>query len=334
MKRIKSKKNILTLILLFLVSASLFGSETESSYKKVFERGPFQVTVTIDKTRINIAEFINLKIIAESAENHYEVEFDLNSKTLKGISKYDEKKITYSAIKNNSFLKGKEYRFEPESTGEYEIPEIPVKFSDPNTEKTYEILTEPAEIEVYSVIKDANEALTISPIKPPMEMPVDYEYWAKISLGTLLGIVLLILCVLFLRRSKGKQKPRILKPAHKIALGKLDKLLANKEEEHISVFYDKLSDILRFYIEDRFEINAPDRTTEEFLSEIRFSEKLNPHDKETLQEFLKHCDMVKFAKYQPEQGKVKDTVDTARNFIESTKNEEVLIDVTEETEAA
>ena len=101
------------------------------------------------------------------------------------------------------------------------------------------------------------------------------------------------------------------------------------EQGRIKEFYEEISGILRHYIEDRFDLHAPERTTEEFLGELRFAEVLAPPDKQVLEEFLTHCDLVKFAKHEPTTEQIQRTFDLVKDFVERTKSEERMVDVTD-----
>ena len=87
----------------------------------------------------------------------------------------------------------------------------------------------------------------------------------------------------------------------------------------IQEFYIRLSDIIRRYIEDRFGIRAPERTTEEFLAEVSSGNVLKERDTALLDEFLAHCDLVKFAKHQPTEGEIQKSFDSAKAFTEGTR---------------
>jgi len=102
------------------------------------------------------------------------------------------------------------------------------------------------------------------------------------------------------------------------------------EQGQIKEFYEQISGILRHYIEDRFDLHAPERTTEEFLAELRFAEALGSFDKDVLGEFLMHCDLVKFAKHDPTTEQIQRTFDLVKDFIERTRSDERMIDVTEQ----
>ena len=88
------------------------------------------------------------------------------------------------------------------------------------------------------------------------------------------------------------------------------------------LFYLRVSAILRHYIENRFGLRAPERTTEEFLSDLQTNHILLPRQKDLLKRFLEHCDMVKFAEYQPNREEVDDTLNTCAQFIAETRQQD------------
>ncbi|HPS55740.1 MAG TPA: hypothetical protein PLP05_09085, partial [Sedimentisphaerales bacterium] len=145
-----------------------------------------------------------------------------------------------------------------------------------------------------------------------------------------LVVFILLMAIIYSKKKQHITITRIYKSAHEIALEKLNQL----EKENLPIkgmlklFYEKISGILRHYIEDRFELNAPERTTEEFLAELKYSAVLSGEDKNLLAQFLQQCDLVKFAKYQPEQQQVESTFTIVRDFVEKTKSQEKQIDVT------
>jgi hypothetical protein len=110
-------------------------------------------------------------------------------------------------------------------------------------------------------------------------------------------------------------------PAHEIAYAELERLLKEGfiEKGEIKAFYNGVSGVMRHYIENRFGLRAPERTTEEFLEEIEQSDLLEASWKAILGRFLSHCDMVKFAEFQPENRDIQNTFDTCKDFIEATR---------------
>ena len=94
------------------------------------------------------------------------------------------------------------------------------------------------------------------------------------------------------------------------------------EKGEAKLFYLRLSNVLRHYIEDRFGLRAPEQTTEEFLVELRQGQPFGSAHKELLQSFLEHCDLVKFAELQPTRGEAETTVALCRRFIDETRYEQ------------
>jgi len=80
-----------------------------------------------------------------------------------------------------------------------------------------------------------------------------------------------------------------------------------------------VSDTIRWYLEERFNFHAPERTTEEFLYELQETDLLLPDQKESLSEFLKRCDLVKFARYEPGEPELHDLHGAAVRLVEETE---------------
>ena len=57
-----------------------------------------------------------------------------------------------------------------------------------------------------------------------------------------------------------------------------------------------VSDTIRWYLEERFDFRAPERTTEEFLYELQETNLLTPDQKVSLSEFLKRFEPTSKAK--------------------------------------
>jgi hypothetical protein len=153
-------------------------------------------------------------------------------------------------------------------------------------------------------------------IKPPIEIP---SGWAWV------GWVLLVLAVAALaflawrhwqkRRALGKIVPAV--PAHiraKQTLRDALRLIGQPRQFCILV-----SDVIRWYLEERFDFHAPERTTEEFLHELQGTNLLTPDQKTSLSEFLQRCDLVKFAKYEPGPPELHELHDSAMRLVEETE---------------
>src|ERR1017187_5119286 len=162
----------------------------------------------------------------------------------------------------------------------------------------------------------ASSANDIRDIKPPVEIPSGWE-WLWWTLGTLAVVALLFAAWRWWqkRRSQIPFEPPV--PAHvraKEMLGKALALIA-----HPKPFCTLVSDTIRTYLEERFDFHAPERTTEEFLHELRGTDLLSSEQKEKLGEFLERCDLVKFAKYEPVEPELRDLHSSALRLVEETE---------------
>ncbi|MCC7376791.1 MAG: hypothetical protein IT581_19180 [Verrucomicrobiales bacterium] len=83
-------------------------------------------------------------------------------------------------------------------------------------------------------------------------------------------------------------------------------------------FCTEVSRILRVYLEERFGWNAPDRTTEEFLSQLHAQGGLLPEHQRLLQDFLGRCDLVKFARLDPAESELLELHGAAVRLVEDT----------------
>lgn len=80
-----------------------------------------------------------------------------------------------------------------------------------------------------------------------------------------------------------------------------------------------VSDAVRVYLEERFDFRAPERTTEEFLLDLKKTDLLMRDQKESLGDFLTRCDLVKFAKYEPREPELRDLHTSALRLVEEAE---------------
>ncbi len=134
--------------------------------------------------------------------------------------------------------------------------------------------------------------------------------------------VLIVVIVMILWPRKGSGPPATPPtPAHEIALFSLDKLMDEElpEKGEFKLFFQRVSDILRTYIENRFGLQAPDQTTEEFLQALRSGAGLDQSHRPLLERFLQRCDLVKFAAHRPSNDDIEETSSSCRSFVLETK---------------
>jgi hypothetical protein len=151
-----------------------------------------------------------------------------------------------------------------------------------------------------------------------LEAPRPWYHWA------VAGILIVLACglVWFLKRraAKASQDPATISVhAHEDALAALDKARALLSSANSRAYAMEVSGIVRRYIENRFDIRAPRRSTEEFLEEAKVSAKLESKYQTLLQEFLKGCDFLKFARGIAETPELEKLHQAAVRFVSETR---------------
>lgn len=157
---------------------------------------------------------------------------------------------------------------------------------------------------------------TLRDIRPPVEIPNGWAWllWAAAVVAAA-GLIYLLWRYAQKKRAEALVVPVI--PPHVRAKQKLQEalsLLGLPREFCIAV-----SDTVRWYLEERFEFRAPERTTEEFLHELQGTNLLTPAQKESLGEFLQRCDLVKFARYEPAEPELRELHRSALRLVEETE---------------
>jgi hypothetical protein len=153
-------------------------------------------------------------------------------------------------------------------------------------------------------------------IRPPVVIPSGWA-WVWWTLA-----VLAIAALLFWAWRRWKKKRALVPavpviPPHVRAKQKLEEALAIIGQP--KPFCILVSDTVRIYLEERFNFRAPERTTEEFLYELKGTELLATGQKDSLGEFLTRCDLVKFAKYEPGEPELRDMHGSAVRLVEETE---------------
>jgi len=153
-------------------------------------------------------------------------------------------------------------------------------------------------------------------IKPPVEIPSGWA-WVWWGLTALAAAALLFRAWRYWQKRRSELPPVPVIPPHVRAKRKLREALALIGQPR--EFCILVSDTIRWYLEERFTFRAPERTTEEFLYELRQTNLLTGEQKDSLGEFLKRCDLVKFARYEPGEPELHDLHDSAVRLVEETE---------------
>jgi hypothetical protein len=175
-----------------------------------------------------------------------------------------------------------------------------------------------AQVSSNSVLNAAADAGAdaLRDIKPPVALPDPWK-WVMLGVAIVIAAIAGWLLWLYWQKRHTRIPPIPIVPAHVRARRKLEEALALITQPR--EFCIVVSDTIRSYLEERFNFRAPERTTEEFLYELRETNLLAPDQKDGLGEFLKQCDLVKFARYEPREPELRDLHQSALRLVEETE---------------
>lgn len=212
--------------------------------------------------------------------------------------------------------------------GELEIPSIEVGVLGEDSTLTA-LSTDPFGIGVESVGLD--EGGDIREIRGPLSIPR--------SLMFLLPWLLLVAALTavgawaYQRRRKAAPTPertRAMLPAlpHEEAYAALDRLEGERllERGEIKEYHILVSEIIRTYVEGRFDVYALEMTTREVLDGLR-AHDLGKEILGAFGAFLDRCDLVKFARLRPGVDACLEVMAIARRLVDETKPRPALLHV-------
>jgi hypothetical protein len=280
---------------------------------------PIKVSAQVDKATAAIGDKIRYTITIEKSKD-IEIEPFVFGENLGNFAIKDfgsKRSVFFNKEKISQW-----YILDTYITGKATIPKAVIKYKIKKEKDWSQLETKEIAVEVKSLLDQAGPNTLIRDVKGPVRLPLlinKYLVLVILFLLTVLGF----LTGYFLRKNKEEQIiPK--KPAHEIAYEQLEALKIRNyiALNKIKEYYTEISDIIRHYLENRFKLKAPEMTTEEFLILARDSSELISEHKNLLREFLLCCDLVKFAKYAPSADEVNSIFDSAKRFIDQTKENE------------
>ncbi|MFK7775444.1 MAG: hypothetical protein AB8F94_25105 [Saprospiraceae bacterium] len=238
----------------------------------------------------------------------------------------------------NQVLKENDIQFTFWEEGIHKILPPKIEYEQNGTLRT--VSTNEIEIQVGSPLAQEStpiDSMTVEPIKNVREEPMDFVQDFLIPAGLfILGFLVLGgIIYFFVKRMNGPKveipKPTEFVPANVIAINQLDELKGKQlwQKGDIKTYQSELTHIIRAYLENRYEINALENTTNQIgldLKKLNLDESLRTD----LQNILQVADLVKFAKAEPTNDIHEQFMNKSIEFIKATKKEEAEIQVEKE----
>ncbi len=163
--------------------------------------------------------------------------------------------------------------------------------------------------------------------KPIHAAPFSLSWWIREHAAWIAGALAIALAaalaLVLVRRMKNRQARPVevapLLPLHERYLLDLDALERERlwqQGEH-KAYQSRLTDLLRGYIEERYQVPALERTTDELMQELKVS-PLSLEQQSLLANALRSADLVKFAKALPSPQENEQLMAAARRLIRET----------------
>ncbi len=186
--------------------------------------------------------------------------------------------------------------------------------------------TAPLTLQVETIKVDTTKS--IYDIKQPLAVTYtwmdwlhDNWYWIVLPLLVVAGIIGFIIYM----RKRPKPVPVVkvvapVVPPHIEAINRLKELRDKKlwQQDQVKAYHIELSDIIREYLEKRYLIKTHEKTTDEILAGLRRMD-ITDENREKLKQILVLADLVKFAKEKPLPIENESSLDTAIDFVTSTR---------------
>ena len=154
-------------------------------------------------------------------------------------------------------------------------------------------------------------------ISPPVEYSL-VPTWA-IFLASFIGLALIGLLVWAIRRWLRRPKPEQTPRARAIEL--LQRARAEINAETPYQFSIRVSDILRRYVMEQYDLPATRQTSREFLDALARAPRFSEEERSLLNDFLDRCDLIKFARYEATTADSERLLEEATRFVEGGKLE-------------
>ena len=308
------------LIFLFFLNVVLYAQDirvkasTDTTTYKVGDYINYTLRIEYDKTigiipphikdSLKVADIIRIDTAVTTEENGRMVTI------IKAVlSKYD------SAVVNI-----------PPIAIKYRTLKNPAEKLSPDDPALKTIQSYPVTVLVHTL--QVNPQAEIKDVKDPVKVPLPWLLilmWVVIA-SAVLGTALLLW--LWFKKTKEKKivaPPKIILPAHVEALTALNELEKKQlwQKGMVKEYHSEITEIIRAYFERKFDLRALELTTTEV--NLQLKEKSGASNIiDITNDFLNNADLVKFAKFKPENSVNEEMMKQALEIVNRTADETTL----------
>lgn len=171
--------------------------------------------------------------------------------------------------------------------------------------------------------RDPEEGDALRAIKPPMAIPGGIPLWLAGVLAAAAAALAAWLASRFLR-SRGRPAPAPAPPAPVDYEREFARIAESGllQRGAVKLYYTRLSEVMRRFLEDRLSVDGPERTTSEIAADLRRAPA--PPDagtRERIIGFLEAADLVKFARAEPPFPEAAAAPEEGRRLVAGTREQ-------------
>jgi len=290
------------------------------SFASLMNAQKVEIAAKIDSSNILVGDQVHLRIDVKQSPNLSVLFPQFKDTITRAIEILEEQDKDTTWITNTEIHVEKDYLVTSFDSGFHYVP--PMKFIVESANRKDSMQSRPLSLTVHTMPVDT--LTEILDIKGPYEAPLSFaELVPYIAIGLLIVFIILLAYFVIKKRKKNepvfkRQKP--LEPPHVAALRELNALSEKKlwQQGRLKEYYSLLTEIIRKYIEGRYQVHAMEQTSDEIIEALMKHDIPNEAFDE-LKSLLTLADFVKFAKATPLPEENDRSFHQAYNFVRRTK---------------
>lgn len=272
----------------------------------------------VDKTKVKTGDVIQYEINIDYDKRLKPVIPDIK----KNLGDFSITEEINQPVKNidNRKVKTFIYKIQAKEPGSYIIQPVIINYSiPPNFQKFFSsdknAKTSKIYIEIKSILKPEDKGKEIDDIKDIEDIQtINYQ---KITLYVFLVFILIALIFWLFKIFRKPKKPLL---PHEWAFKEISQLEKDgTNQKKMKPFYFKISEILRVYLEKRFNIQALQMTNYELENILKHNEELTVENKSFINSFIQKTDFYKFTDSNGDYDNHKNLIKEVSDFVDHTK---------------
>ena len=280
------------------------------------------LSVRVDRDAITTAQWLTLEVEVRAAEGRA-VRLPAPAELEAGSLRVERMHTAPPELIEDGLVRWlRRFELQPFLAGDYTVPALQVAVAAAagaagDAGEETRLTTEPIPVTVVSVIDPAEAAPRPREVQDPVAVAP-----RATQVALLAGVALAVAgagaaAAFWWRRRTARARAReALVPPHEAALRMLRELAAGDLPERDPLaFHHAVADVVRRYLEQRFAVRAPERTTEELMLIVADADWLDNAQRHALRAFLARCDRVKFAGARPPAAAARGLIEAAAGLV-------------------